>query len=131
MASPPKVDAFLLCEHVHRDAVTGMYTLVGLWDALRSSQFPAQQGECGIYFNLTGLNGTYRFGILVLGPDLSQVGAEFDVPQALTLNDPLRRYELGFNLRSLRLPMPGRYTIRLRYNGFIAADFTLTAILTS
>lgn len=108
-----------------------MYTLVGLWDALRSPRFPAHQGECGIYFNVTGLNGAYRFGILMLGPDLSQIGAEFEVPEALMVNDPLRRYELGFNLSSLHLPMPGRYTIRLLYNGLIAADFTVTAISTS
>jgi hypothetical protein len=131
MASPPNVDAFLLCEHVHRDAVTGKYTLVGLWDALRSPQFPTLHGEYGLYFNLTGLNGTYRFGVVILGPDLSQVGVRFEVREPVTANDPLRRHELGFNLPGLQLPQPGRYTVRLLYNDLIAADFTLTAIRTS
>ena len=81
MASPPKVDAFLLCDHVHRDAVTGKYTVIGTWDRLQSREFPAHH-DCGVYLSLTGLNGNYEFAMKE-GERLFDVGV---TPEGKLLN---------------------------------------------
>jgi hypothetical protein len=125
MASPPKVDAFLVCDHVHKDRSTGKHTVIGIWDTIHATTFPTLCGEFGVYANLTGLNGTYRFVLLVLGPDPGRLIARLDPPGSLTVKDPTTRQELGFNLEGIWFPAPGRFTLRLMYDGQVASEFTI------
>ena len=93
-AAPPKVDAILLCDHVHKDRASGKHTLIGVWDALQAPSYPATFPGIGLYFNLTGMNGTYRISVVILAPDLTTVVARFELNQPLVTTDPLRRQEV-------------------------------------
>ena len=128
-AAPPKVDAILLCDHVHKDGVTDKHTLIGVWDSLQSPSYPARFGSIGLYLNLIGLNGTYRFSIIILAPDLSTVVARFELAPPLVAPDPLHRHEVAVDIGGITFPAPGRSTVRFLYNGLSAQEFTLTAFL--
>lgn len=126
--APPKVDAFLLCDHVHKDQATGKHSLMGIWDSIQAPEFPAQYGPFGIYFKLRSLNGFYRFGVQCLAPDLQEIVAELQPPaEPFVSRDPSLSCELAFNLPALGLPVPGRYTFRLVYNGQIAEETSILA----
>ena len=124
MATPPKVDAFVVCSHVHKDPVSRRFTLVGTASAVTALQFPSGPIELGVYFSLTGLNGAYEFGVQVVAPDLVTELAHF-VFDRLSIGDPLSRTELGLRFAGLEFPAAGRYTLRLRYNARTAAEFTM------
>jgi hypothetical protein len=125
MPTPPKVDAFLVCDHVHRDEASGKFTLVAILDGLGSDMFPTRPIDLGIYLNLTGLNGSYRLRAVVIGPDLASEITDFDF-DPFVADDPLARHEFGIRFAGLRLPDPGRYTIRLLYNGTTTTEVTIT-----
>lgn len=126
--APPKLDAFIVCDHVHKDPATGKHTLIGVWDTVDAEEFPAGYPEFGLYFKLTGLHGSYAFGVQCLAPDLQEVVAELHPPEEPILaNDPLETYELAFNLPGIGFPEEGRYTLRLLYNGIIGPEITITA----
>ena len=75
------------------------------------------------------MNGTYRFSVVILAPDLSTVVARFEVEPPRVASSPLERHEIAFNFVSLVFPGPGRHTVQLLYNGCIAHEFTITALL--
>ena len=124
MPTPPKIDALLMCEHVHPDSSSGQFTLVGIWRAARPDVFPTPPTDLGLYASLTGLNGEYRLRAVLLAPHLVEeiVAVEFD---PILSDDPLARHEVGAQLLGVAFPVPGRYTVRLLYNDRIATEVTL------
>ena len=124
MASPPKIGVFLLCDAAVQDPATGKSTLVGVFDRIAASSFPATHGAFAIYLRMTGLNGQYEMVVQILSPDLESVVAETQFPDRLVVSDRLDVVEAALNLPGMVLPAPGRYTVRLVYNGVTGEELT-------
>jgi hypothetical protein len=128
MASRPKVRAFLFCDAAIHDTNTGKTTVVGTFDYLVAPGFPAVHGSCALYCKVTEMNGTYRFSVRILAPDLETVVAESMSDRSLAADDPLRHYDYVVNLSDLLLVEPGRYAVQLLYSGKIEDQFSVEAI---
>lgn len=125
MASPPKVNALLVCEGTVRDRISDRTTLVAVYDHLQTESFPADHGPFAIYFNVSSLNGEYEFGFQIVAPDGVTVLVRGKLPHPIACRDPLLSIDIGIGIREIRLPAPGCYSIRLLYNGAIAETATL------
>ncbi|MFI5402738.1 MAG: DUF6941 family protein [Planctomycetota bacterium] len=106
----------------------GETTLVGTFDRVRAPSYPATCGEFAVYFKMTDLNGSYDFEVVVLAPDLAAVVGRIRFGSKVAVKNPLQLLELAANAGGLRLPVPGRYAVRLMYNGLVADEFSLEAM---
>jgi hypothetical protein len=125
-ATPPRVDALLLCERIDVDHESGKPTLVGVTDTVVAPGFPAALRETLIvYANMTGLRGRYRFHVEVVAPDLATVVSESTESRVVETFDPIQRYDVRLVLGPVDLAVPGRYGVRLLYDDILAAEFSL------
>ena len=125
MASPPRVRAFLFCDGVVRDPVSGKTTLVGVFETLDAYEFPLKQPPFAVYLRLTSLNGRYRFAIEVVSVDLLAVIRSVEVDDEFESDNPLEVLDWAIELDEIVWPAPGRYTVLLIVNGLIAEEATL------
>ncbi len=128
MATRPKVRAFLFCDAVVTCRASGKTTLVGTFDRVIAPSYPATCGDFAVHFRLTDLNGSYEFEVVILAPDLATVVGRIALRPRATVKNPLHLLELARNVVGLRLPAPGRYAVRLMYNGLVADEFSLEAM---
>lgn len=128
MATRPKVRAFLFCDAVVKDSASGKTTLVGIFDRVIAPSYPATCGEFVVHLRLTDLNGSYDFEVVVLTPDLATVVGRIRFQSGITVKSPLQLLELAALAGGLRLPVLGRYAVRLMYNGLVADEFSLEAM---
>ncbi len=128
MATRPKVRAFLFCDAAVKDSASGKTTLVGTFDQVAAPSYPATCGEFAVYFKLTDLNGSYEFEVVLLAPDLETVVGRIAFWPKVAVRSPLQLLELSANVDELRLAVPGRYAVRLMYNGLVADEFSLEAM---
>ncbi len=122
MSSPPKVNIFAPCDAAIRDRQTGKYTLVGVFDRIVASRFPA---DYGVYLKMRGLNGRYEFRVQIVAPDLQTVVTEIAFADPHEAGDPLATVEMAANFDAVVFSAPGRYTVRLVYNGRTAEELSL------
>lgn len=115
MASIPSLLAILMCDQVIIDAATSKKTLVGLFDHIGASQFPAMQ-PVGFYARLTDLEGEYTFVIRVVNlTDGEKRVGELRTPP-IKQPDRLAFLELALNLPPVPFPQPGQYEFQLYAN---------------
>jgi hypothetical protein len=128
LATRPKVRAFLLCDAAVTDRASGKTTLVGIFDRVVAASYPVTWVGFAVYFKVTDLNGNYEFEVVFLAPDLATVVGRLPLPGRIDVGDPLVPFENTGNVMSLRLPVAGRYTVRLMYNGTVADEFSVEAM---
>lgn len=127
MATPPKVRSFLLCDAAVTDRASGKTTLVGIFDGVVATSYPVVSASFAVYFKVTDLRGGYAFETVFLAPDLATVIGRLPFPGRIDAEDPLVPFENTGSIVGLRLPVPGRYTVRLMYNDLVADEFSLEA----
>jgi hypothetical protein len=64
-------------------------------------------------------------GVDLLQPDLETVVARIEHPGLLSVNDSLQVVETTLHATDIEYPVPGRYVVRLVYNGLTADERTL------
>jgi hypothetical protein len=116
----------LACDHIWRDPSTGKWDLLGVFEWLHSDMEPLKDVALEVYAALTGLNGSYEFGLVVEGP--SGEIARYALGAKVNAHDPSRRLQIGFCVTRLTLPGFGRYTLRLLANGAPVHDLVLCAL---
>jgi len=112
----PSIQAFLVCDSVIIDSITGKKSIIGAFTHLWASQFPCQHQQMGVYFCLTDAEGIYQFELRLyyLDKDL-MVGKASLSP--ITIKSRLEINDFGLNIPSLVFPGPGRYEFRLYADG--------------
>jgi hypothetical protein len=124
----PKVCAMIVCDHAHRDAATGKFTLLGIFDRIHARAFPGTHGPFSVYVNLTNLNGHYRLALECLrGEDESRI-AGMQTDPALTVRDPLAHVEFAFGIPSVPVEKAGSLVFRLLANGRMVHDAVLWVV---
>jgi hypothetical protein len=126
MASPPRVRAFLFCDGVVKDPLTRKSTVVGVFEVLLVRSVPAEPQPFTVYAAFAGLNGRYSFEVEIVADDLQTVMRRHVVVDEFEADDPLVVNELIVDLDDISWPSTGRYTVRLRYNGHLLEDASLS-----
>jgi hypothetical protein len=140
-AKPPVCLAFILCERVTHDPLTGKHTLVGLLDDYRTLRVPCVCPSLVVYAELTGSQG--RLELVVRIVRLLQGSAAGSEPTsaapistwscgAATLQNPDAVAKIDICLEELRLPAHGDYLFILVVNGtpVAARRFTVALVRT-
>lgn len=112
----PSVQAFLVCDSVIIDSLTGKKSLIGTFTHLWAANFPCQHPQMGVYFCLTDAEGTYQFEIRLVYLDKDQLVGKAAL-SPITIKDRLEINDFGLNIPSLVFPGPGRYEFRLFADG--------------
>ena len=69
----PSVQAFLVCDTIIVDQLTGKKSLIGTFTHLWAPQFPCQHPQMGVYFCFTDAEGTYEFELRLIFLDEDKV----------------------------------------------------------
>jgi len=111
----PAYSAMLICDMAIREEGTGKVSLIGIFENVSATVFPARHPLLCVYCKLTDAQGDYAFRLeLVRGEDLVVIGGgEFRV------SVPGRRdiFDLIFQLGGLVFERPGAYEFQLSANG--------------
>ena len=112
----PQCKAFLVCEGIGINDLTGQFNLYNLVNSLVFAQFPAEAPPLFVFLQLYDGIGRYELSAELRDlPGGRAVAAEafttVDFPERLV------KMEVALPIHSLRLPYPGRYEIALLLNG--------------
>ena len=112
----PSVQAFLVCDTIIIDSLTGKKSIIGAFTHLWAQTFPCQHPQMGVYFCLTDALGSYEFEIQLIYLDKDQLVGKGKL-SPIEIHDRLQTHDFGLNITSLVFPGPGRYEFRLYAGG--------------
>jgi len=126
-APVPSVLAMLVCENIIIEAVTNKKTLVGVFNQIQNSQFPAPFGPFWIYARLADAEGDYvlRLELVHLETNkkiLSASGMDVHVPNRLG------PHELSLNIQRIFFELPGTYEVLLYANDVWIGRTTVSVV---
>lgn len=113
----PVALAMVLCDAIHIDPGTGKRTLLGLFSALFTNQFPTVLRQMAVYAALTECHGTIPFTVEVVDANLEREPV-FRTEGEIPTTDPLGVIELNMVMGNLVFPEQGEYRVRLLSKGF-------------
>ena len=108
----PSIQAFLVCDSVIIDSLTGKKSIIGAFTHLWAKTFPCQHPQMGVYFCLTDAEGSYEFEIQLIYLDKDQMVGKGAL-SPIDIQDRLEIHDFGLNIHSIVFPGPGRYEFRL------------------
>jgi hypothetical protein len=112
----PIIHAFLICDTIIIDSLTGKKSIIGAFTHLWAKAFPCHHPQIGVYFSLTDAEGLYNFEIQLLYLDKNLLVGKGPLP-AIQIHDRLATHDFGLNIPYLLFPGPGRYEFRLYAEG--------------
>ena len=117
----PVLVAVLVCDVACTDPSTGKHSLIGLFDRIHVSNFPAER-PMSLYFKLTDAEGRYeldaKFVQVGSGKTLATAKSTFNVA------DRLVSAQFHVPFPPLKIPSPGRYEFQIWTNSvFLGATF--------
>ncbi|HWP66894.1 MAG TPA: hypothetical protein VNO26_13365 [Candidatus Limnocylindria bacterium] len=116
------LDALLLCDAASRDAQTGKWTLVGVFDAVWASEFPAIHPRMDVYFRVR-TSDAVAMRLVCRAPDGS-----LGLLATIALTPPARGLVEGaVRVTGLRLAAPGDHQVALEADGGTLGTTVLTA----
>ena len=111
----PSIHAFLICDTIIIDSLTGKKSLIGTFTHLWAKTFPCQHHQVGVYFSLTDAEGTYSFDIQLVYLNEDKIVGKGSLPP-VEIPNRLATQDFGANIPSLVFPGPGKYEFRLYAN---------------
>ena len=118
--------AFLVCDQVSQDSATGKKTIVGVFNNIASTLFPAQHSQLSLYIKLIDCEGFYQSKI-----DFVRVSTQEKLLEAVgtvSSNDRHEYSEIVVPFPRVPLPAPGEYEFRFWMNGKFISHVRFTAI---
>jgi hypothetical protein len=124
----PQCKAFLLCEGITEDEVTGQLCLNKLIETLRFPFFAAKSLPLIVFVQL--YDGIGRYQLAVELRDLSDnTSTAATMPSSLDFPQRLVKMDVILPIDSLRLPHPGRYEFGVLLDGEEVATQSIDAEL--
>ena len=108
----PIIQAFVVCDTVIIDSLTGKKSIIGAFTHLWAQTFPCHHPQMGVYFCLTDAQGNYEFSIQLAYLDKDQIVGKATL-SPIEIKDRLEIHDFGLNIPSILFPGPGRYEFRL------------------
>ena len=112
----PIIHAFLVCDTIIIDSLTGKKSIIGAFTHLWAKRFPCQHPLVGVYFSFIFAEGRYAFEIQLVYLDQDQIVGKGSLPP-IDISNRLTTQDFGVNIPYLVFPGPGRYEFRLYANG--------------
>jgi hypothetical protein len=125
MADQPRVKAFLLCDCAI-ESTDGKHSVIGIFQRIRSVNFPVFHARFGVYVRLGEMRGQYTFKLQFIDMKSDSMLAEAMLTNVEHKN-PLLDRELSVNLPGLHLQHPGTYEVRFFSNDDLIHVDTLHA----
>jgi len=108
----PILKAMLLCDQTLVEEGTRKRSLIGLFDRVKSAQFPTVHGSMSVYVQFREIEGTFDFTL-----ELFDLAEDKTLHKAMVkdfkVQDKSRDCELVFNLLSVRFVHAGDYEFRI------------------
>ena len=115
MEIKPILKAMLLCDQTIVEEGTHKRTLIGLFDRIKSSNFPSTHPSMSVYVQFREIEGVFDF-ILELVDLADNRSLNRAVIKEFRVQDKSRDCELVFNLMSVKFEHPGDYEFRIYVN---------------
>ena len=111
----PILKAMLLCDQTIVEEATHKRTLIGIFDRIKSTQFPSVHPSMSIYVQFREIEGTFDFSLELFDLTEGKLMHRAMI-QAYPVQDRSRDCELVFNLFSVKFEHPGEYEFRIFVN---------------
>ncbi|OGF53237.1 MAG: hypothetical protein A2Z21_09740 [Candidatus Fraserbacteria bacterium RBG_16_55_9] len=111
---PPITQTFILCDQVITDEATKKKTLIGVFDRIWVSKFPAKHTPAALYIRLFDAQGDCDIRV-----DYVKVDEQTNLGQVTGKMQSGKRHtsvELAIALPPIEIPAPGEYEFRLWIN---------------
>jgi hypothetical protein len=115
----PELLAFLLCDDVIHDAVTGKRSIIGTFSTVYLEKVPGVYHRFAMYVALTEGRGTQDLRIVISHIESGQTVLE--LRGKMRVGDPTAVGELGLRIPVLPLPKTGAYSVDLYANEKLVA----------
>jgi hypothetical protein len=116
MPVKPTLNSMLICDTAIMDAETRKRSLIGIFQNIRSVNFPCMHQLLYVYASLTDARGEYVFGLRLVDGASDKELWNASLPP-LQIADPLHVHEICVRIMRLTFPTPGRYEFQLHANG--------------
>jgi len=102
--------ALVVCDAVY-ESPNGKRALIGLFDRISATQFPAEHPQLSVYVSITGVHRFTRCKLDIVHGETDEpvVTAEGPMPEQA---GPVAIWELVFQFERLRFPEEGTYFVR-------------------
>lgn len=104
--------AMVLCDAIHVDTTTGKRTLLGLFTAVFSSEYPVRLPALSVYASITECRGTFPIVLQVVDANEEREPI-CRIEGEASYDNPLGILELDFRLGVVEFPEPGEYRVQL------------------
>lgn len=121
-ANPPLPLAMVLAEVVHRDATTGMYTLVSTYEAIQAPEFPCEYPSLIVYVALTDGREGAQITLRLIDVDEEGEPVLESEPQTYDLADPTLTFQTTFFQPEVVFAEPGEYRLQLLGDGKVIGE---------
>lgn len=111
----PILKAMLLCDQTIVEESTHKRSLIGLFDRVKSNQFPTVHGSMSVYVQFREIEGTFDFTLELYDLAEDKTLHKANV-KAFNVQEKSRDCELVFNMLSVRFAHPGDYEFRIYVN---------------
>lgn len=105
----PVLLAWLMCDGVHADPMTGKHTLLGVFSSIRVREFPATHPRMFWFLSLTDCSVGQHELKISFGQDMSQT--QPIITREFESRNPLHKINLINELRNLTIPAEANYAI--------------------
>jgi hypothetical protein len=106
---PPTAIALVVCDNVYQDR-SGKRALIGLFNRIVASKFPARHGKLCVYISLTSLRPQTKCRLDVVDAATNEPILSMEGP--IPGDNPTTICDMVFELGELTFPRPGLYFFR-------------------
>ncbi len=114
MTAHAQLLAWITCDGIHIDPMTGKHTLLGVFSSIRARQFPVVHPRMIWFLSITDVpEGRHRLTASIASPDqaLKQL-----IDREFESQTPAQRINLINDIQNLRFEAPGNYIIDIEIN---------------
>ena len=116
----PRALAMIICDDVIEDRRTHKKSLIGIFNQIVASNFPAIHPKMHIFFSLT--NGRGKCKAVLQHTSLSDLEVLKEIQGEIHFLDPNMNLEYTFELLNVSFPRQGRYSFQLLLDGKLVME---------
>ena len=109
--------AIIICDQVITDAESKKKTLVGIFNQVFASKYPAHHPSMAVFVSVTGGTGSYRVGLRLVSLDQPEDCPVIEVPGKIEFKNPNQVFDVHFQLNGVVFPRPGNYQFEFLIDG--------------
>ncbi len=119
--------SFIACDHVITDILTKNRTVVGVFNDILSSKFPAVHPKMGLYVELTNGHGQVQITFRLVDAETDKV--LFSASGGIDFADPRQVANLNISVNNIVFPREGEYRWQLLADGELLVERRIVAKL--